>query len=415
MAKEGKTAEKIDGGQPRDLPNIAAQLRTLAVPVESLRLDERNARKHSEENLRAIVFSLSRYGQQKPIVVDRDGVVIAGNGTLAAARSLGWSWIAASRTDLAGEEAKAFAIADNRTAELAEWENETLATILAELPKDTMEGIGFSEKDFAQLLAGITPTIVEDEVPEVEATTITTPGTLWILGEHRLLCGDSTNADDVSRVMNGQTSRLMVTDPPYGVHYEGGQTNEKKREKIQGDDNLDVMVSALRMAVHAVPSGAWYIWHAGEKAISLHRTIENLGYEIRALIVWNKLKPHYGAPRAHYCKKHEPCLYVVKDAAGFVGPSNECTVWDIEQPRINELHPTQKPIECMARAIRNHDAPIVYDGFLGSGTTLIAAQQLGRQCFGLELSSAYCDVIVRRWQKMTGEVAKTEDGTPFPT
>jgi DNA modification methylase len=123
------------------------------------------------------------------------------------------------------------------------------------------------------------------------------------------------------------------------------------------------------------------------------------------LIVWHKLKAHYGAPSAHYCQKHEPCLYAVKGSANFIGPSNEVTVWEIDQPSRNEFHPTQKPIECMARAIRNHDAPLIYDPFLGSGTTLIAAEQLGRKCYGMEISPAYCDVIVKRWEMLTGKKA----------
>ena len=251
--------------------------------------------------------------------------------------------------------------------------------------------------------------VVEDEVPEPPVDPITKPGNLWILGEHRLLCGDSTKAEDVSRLMDGAKAGMMVTDPPYGVNYDGGQANDKKREKLSGDDTTEVFNAGLSAALAAVPSGAWYIWHADRYAEPVYAAIRNCGFGVRALIVWNKLKAHYGAPSAHYCQKHEPCLYAVKDSAGFCGPSNEVTVWDIEQPHRNEHHPTQKPVICMARAIRNHEADSVYDPFLGSGTTLIAADQLGRRCYGMEISPQYCDVIVKRWETLTGKKAVLEN------
>jgi len=201
----------------------------------------------------------------------------------------------------------------------------------------------------------------------------------------------------------------MVTDPPYGVAYEGGQVNTKKRERLKSDEEPDVFAPALACAQKIMPEGAWYVWHAGKHAEPVYASIRECGYDVRSLIVWHKLKAHYGAPSAHYCQKHEPCLYAVNGSAGFIGPSNEVTVWEIEQPSRNEFHPTQKPIECMARAIRNHDAPIVYDPFLGSGTTLVAAEQLDRRCFGMEIDPSYCDVIVKRWENLTGEKAVLAD------
>lgn len=381
------------------------------VPVDSLHNDPANVRKHGEQNLAAIKASLARFGQQKPIVVNPEGVVIAGNGTLMAARALGWRTVKAVRTNLAGSEATAFAIADNRTAELAEWDDAALQQQLAAIAIDDEEllvATGFDEKELAKLAAQVAPEVAEDEVPEPPADSITQPGDLWLLGKHRLLCGDSTKAEDVERLMDGETPRLMVTDPPYGVAYEGGQVNAKKRERLQSDEVPDVFAPALACARNIMPEGAWYVWHAGKHAEPVYASIRECGYDVRALIVWHKLKAHYGAPSAHYCQKHEPCLYAVSGSAGFTGPSNEVTVWEIDQPSRNEFHPTQKPVECMARAIRNHDAPLVYDPFLGSGTTLIAAEQLGRTCYGMEISPAYCDVIVKRWETLTGQKATRE-------
>ena len=379
------------------------------VKIDSLTFDPANVRKHDEKNLAAIKASLNRFGQQKPIVVDANGVVRAGNGTLAAAKALGWKEIRIVRSSLAGSEATAYAIADNRTAELAEWDDDALAQTLAALQIEDEElavATGFDMKEIEALTA---PTEVEeDEVPDPPSEPITKTGDLWILGEHRLLCGDSTKAEDVERLMAGAKAGMMVTDPPYGVDYDGGQANAKKREKLSGDDTTEVFNAGMSAALSAVPSGAWYIWHAGRYAEPVYAAVRKCGFDVRALIVWNKLKAHYGAPSAHYCQKHEPCLYAVRDSAGFCGPSNEVTVWDIEQPHRNEHHPTQKPIICMARAIRNHEAESVYDPFLGSGTTLIAAEQLGRKCYGMEISPAYCDVIVKRWENLTGKKAVRE-------
>lgn len=382
------------------------------IPCADLHNDPANVRKHGDQNLAAIKASLVRFGQQKPIVVNQDGVVVAGNGTLMAARALNWTTIKAIRTNLVGSEATAFAIADNRTAELAEWDESALHQQLAAIAIDDEEllaATGFDEKELAKLAAANAPEVIEDEIPEPPAEPITQPGDLWLLGKHRLLCGDSTKSKDVERLMDGETGNLMVTDPPYGVDYDGGQVNATKRERLKNDDDTEIFGKALALAVTAIPNGSWYVWHAGKYAEPVYEAIRGCGYEVRALIVWNKLKAHYGAPSAHYCQKHEPCLYAVKGSAAFIGASNEVTVWDIDQPSRNEYHPTQKPMECMARAISNHDAPLVYDPFLGSGTTLIAAEQLGRTCYGMEISPAYCDVIIKRWETLTGQTATLEE------
>ena len=389
---------------------MTAPLLVDRVPISSVRKDEKNARQHSKKNLEAIKASLAEFGQQKPIVVDRDGMVLAGNGTLDAALALGWTEIDITRSDLVGARAKAYAVADNRTAELAVWDDAMLAEALAEIEADEdFDSVctGFDEAEIERAINKGTGAggVDEDETPEPPAEPITKSGDLWLLGEHRLLCGDSTKAEDVGRVMAGEKAGLMVTDPPYGVKYEGGQANQEKRESLIGDECPDIFSPALGVAEKIMPVGAWYVWHAGRHAEPVYKAIRECGYEIRALIIWNKLKAHYGAPSAHYCQKHEPCLYAVRGNAGFVGASNEVTVWDIDQPSINEFHPTQKPVECMARAIRNHSAILVYDPFLGSGTTLIAAEQLGRRCFGLEIEPRYCDVIVKRWENLTGKKA----------
>lgn len=376
--------------------------------VAELSADPANVRKHNDKNLDAIKASLLRFGQQKPIVIDSSGVVRAGNGTLAAAKALGWAEIDCVQTELSGAEATAYAIADNRTAELAEWDEAALTATLQALEHEDatlLEAAGFDEKALNALVAANSPEITEDEVPEPPAVPVTKPGDLWLLGEHRLLCGDSTDAACVTRLLGDRKPFIMVTDPPYGVEYDGGEANEKKREKLAGDATADLYEPAFALS----PCAVAYAWFAGSFALPVYAAAIKHGFQPRALIIWNKLKPHYGAPMAHYKQRHEPCLYAVKrPPSKFVASMSEPTVWDIEQPRVNEHHPTQKPVECMARPIRNHGGKDddVYDPFLGSGTTLIAAEQLGRKCYGLEIDPGYCDVIVARWEKLTGKKAE---------
>ena len=372
---------------------------------------EKNPRKN-DQAVGAVAESIRQFGFRQPIVVDAQGVIIAGHTRLKAAQLLGLPKVPVHvAKELTPEQVRALRIADNKLHELAQWDVGILASELEGLVG--MEALGFDENELKEIAFGRDAQrglSDPDEVPEPPDEATTKPGDLWVLGNHRLLCGDSTKAEDVERLMAGAKAGMMVTDPPYGVDYAGGQANAKKREKLSGDDTTEVFNAGLSAALNAVPSGAWYIWHAGRYAEPVYAAIRKCGFDVRALIVWNKLKAHYGAPSAHYCQKHEPCLYAVRDSAGFCGPSNEVTVWDIEQPHRNEHHPTQKPIICMARAIRNHHAESVYDPFLGSGTTLIAAEQLGRKCYGMEISPQYCDVIVKRWEKFTGRKAERATG-----
>jgi DNA modification methylase len=378
------------------------------VPASELRPNPKNWRTHPEAQANALRGLLSEIGIADAVLARElaDGSLMLVDGHLRA-ETLGDETVPVLVLDVDEAEADKVLATLDPLAAMAEADAAKLDAILREV--DT------GSPDVQQLLADLADEaglyqdeakeIVEDEIPEPPVDPITKPGDLWTLGDHRLLCGDSTKAEDVERLMAGAKAGMMVTDPPYGVDYDGGQANAKKREKLSGDDTTEVFNAGLSAALNAVPSGPWYIWHAGRYAEPVYAAIRKCGFEVRALIVWNKLKAHYGAPSAHYCQKHEPCLYAVRDSAGFCGPSNEVTVWDIEQPHRNEHHPTQKPIICMARAIRNHDAGSVYDPFLGSGTTLIAAEQLGRKCYGMEISPQYCDVIVKRWETLTGKKA----------
>jgi DNA modification methylase len=380
------------------------------VPIDSLTFDPSNVRKHGEQNLSTIKASLNRFGQQKPIVVDANGVVRAGNGTLMAAKALGWKEIAVVRSTLAGSEATAYAIADNRTAELAEWDDDALKQTLAALQiedEDLAVATGFDAKEIDAMLAP--DEVTEDEVPEPPADPITKSGDLWLLGDHRLLCGDSTKAEDVERLMAGAKAGMMVTDPPYGVNYDPEMRDSAKSVgKIINDDR-----ASWRDAWSLFGGDVAYVWHASLFTSVVLADLEAVGLRRVSMIIWKK--PYATFSMANYHWQHEPCWYCVRPSGSrnWVGSPKESTVWDMTQPKDpygrsgedKTPHPTQKPVEAMARPMRNHDAPLVYDPFLGSGTTMIAAEQLGRKCYGMEISPAYCDVIVKRWETLTGRKA----------
>jgi len=235
-----------------------------------------------------------------------------------------------------------------------------------------------------------------------------------------LLCGDSTSKSEVTYLMNGKKAGMLFTDPPYGVSYEGGH-NEKKREKLKNDELSDESLSdlfyqPLNIAINFTEDdAAFYVWFASGKSIETFAAFAKLPLTLRAVIQWYKVKSGLGAFMSQYIPNCEPCIYAhkAKKAPKWFGPTDEKTVWELPKEKTNEFHPTQKPVALPARAIKNssHSADIVLDLFVGSGSTLIAAEQLGRTCYGMELSPQYCDVIVERWQNLTGEKAKRENGT----
>ena len=219
---------------------------------------------------------------------------------------------------------------------------------------------------------------------------------------HAVVCGDSTNAEDVGRLMDGERAIVVWTDPPYGVNYEGGRNpvSNTPREKLRGDGNFGALYSAFMATImpHCLPSTPMYIWFADRAGEPVYSAVSANGYRVRAMIVWNKLDAHYGNFMAQYMQKHEPCLYCVRESPPWYGPTNEVTVWDVKQPTQNEHHPTQKPLGLAERAIRNSSeiGDLILDPFLGSGTALLAAHRGGRRCFGIELEPRFVEVILRR-------------------
>ena len=379
------------------------------IKLAELRHDDQNARTHDQTNIKAIAGSLEQFGQRKPIVITQDNKVVAGNGTLTAAKLIGWTEIDCVRVpaDWTADQIKAYALADNRTAELAQWDEQVMASQLLDLQE-----AGFDIESFG--FEVVNPpvdieSIQEDEIPE-DAPTRTALGDIWKLGKHRLMCGSTTNLDDMDKLMEKKKADIVFTDPPYGVAYTGGiqfkdgQVQKNNREMIQNDD-ADIY-EAVMQTLGAYANGPCYIWFAGTRASTLYEAAEKYG-DIHALIIWVK-NGGYGALNANYKQKHEPCLYWKPrgKSLNFIGSTTETTVWQINKDGKNTLHPTQKPVALAAKAIANHSGDLVFDGFGGSGATLIASEQVGKTCFMMELDPKYCDVIIQRWENLTGKKAE---------
>ncbi len=364
------------------------------VKITELTADPANVRKHNEKNMAAIKASLRRFGQQKPVVVDSSGVVRAGNGTLAAAIALGWSHIDIVRTELQGSEATAYAIADNRTAELAEWDADALAQTMAALEiedEKLARDAGFSAEDVAAMALSKKP-IHEDEVPEPPATPITKPGDAWLLGKHRVMCGDSADPNCVDRLLAASNEPSLITDPPYGVEFEGHSASTLTWSGFKNDDgtlDLSPILRQFRVVVsfgaNCYPAqlphrGRWIVWdkRCNENADRM------LGSPFE--LAWTSLTSGFDR------------IYRIQHGGAV----------NADKSKERRVHPTQKPVQLMAAVVRDYAAGDVVDLFLGSGTTLIACEQLGRTCYGMEISPQYCDVIVQRWEKLTGKKAVLE-------
>jgi site-specific DNA-methyltransferase (adenine-specific) len=411
----GSAAET--GAAPIDRSNgahIAPQLRSLVVPIDCVELHPRNPRRG---DVAAVAASLARFGQVKPIVVQRStGFVIAGNHVLRAALSLDWTEIAANVEDLDDAEAIALMLADNRTAELGGYDDTLLAAILAEQQAaDNLAATGYDVDDVAALLAeaGLIEERDLDAAPDLpaEAEVYVGRGELWALGRNRLMCGDSTQAEDVARLVGDDPVDLVWTDPPYGLAYRG---KTKRGLTIVNDDlgpdgTRALVAAALRLAPLR-PGGAFYV--AAPSGPELHLAfllaLGEAGLTAHQTLVW--VKDRFCLGHADYQPRHEDILYGWRDgrAHHFVKDRTQDTVWEIERPARSAVHPTMKPVELVARAIRNSSTPgqLVYDPFAGSGTTLIAAEQTGRVCRAMELDPRYAQVILERWGALVGTPAE---------
>ena len=384
-------------------------------PVAELVPYARNARTHSEAQVAQIAASIREFGFTNPILVDGERGVIAGHGRLLAARKLGLAEVPTIELGhLTPSQRRAYALADNRLALDAGWDEDLLRIELGELRDEgfDLDLTGFDPVEIGRLLVEATDGLTDpDLVPEPPADPVSQPGDIWSLGRHQLVCGDSTDPAVVERALAGARPHLMVTDPPYGVEYDPGWRNRaglgatRRTGAVENDHRAD-----WRDAWGLLPGDVAYVWHGALHATTVAESLAACGFEIRAQIVWAKDRLVLG--RGHYHWQHEPCWYAVRGTGHWVGDRKQTTLWQIASTGQDAatVHGTQKPVECMRRPILNNSSPgqAVYEPFSGSGTTIIAAEATGRACHAIELSPAYVDVAVQRWQAFTGERAMLE-------
>ena len=393
-------------------------------PIEKLIPYARNSRTHSPEQVDQIVASIKEWGWTTPILVDEQGGIIAGHGRTLAAQRLRMPQVPVMVAHGWSEAKKrAYVIADNRIALNAGWDNEMLALEFKDLMEQgfDVELTGFSQDEIdalmpEQLEEGLTD---PDDAPEAPANPGTVQGDVWVMGNHRLLCGDSTSVDDLERLCAGQMVDMWLTDPPYNVAYEGG-TKEKLTIKndSMGDTQFREFLRDAYTAANAVmKAGAvFYIWHADSEGYNFRGAAKDAGWTVRQCLIWKKSSLVLG--RQDYQWQHEPCLYGWKEGASHLWASDrkQTTILEFDKPARNGEHPTMKPVALFEYQLLNNTkgGDIVLDSFGGSGTTLIAAEKNGRVARLMELDPKYCDVIVTRWQAFTGKHAHLEsDGRSF--
>jgi site-specific DNA-methyltransferase (adenine-specific) len=379
----------------------------------------RNSRTHSDEQVAQIAASIKEFGWTNPILVDAEGVVIAGHGRLMAARKLGYTEVPTIElSEMTETQKKAYVIADNRLALNAGWDNEMLTIELNELLADgyALDILGFDAKELDALLEPevIEGLVDEDEVPEVGPEPVTKPGDVWVLGKHRLMCGDSTSMEHLAKLCDGQLVDMWLTDPPYNVAYEGG-TKEKLTIKndSMGDDQFRQFLRDAYTAADTVmkPGAVFYIWHADSEGYNFRGAAQDAGWKVRQCLIWKKSSMVMGRQDYHW--KHEPCLYGWKEGAGHLWAADrkQTTILEFDKPSRNGEHPTMKPVALFEYQLLNNTkgGDIVLDSFGGSGTTMIAAEKNGRVGYLMELDPKYCDVIVKRWEQFTGKKAVLEE------
>lgn len=398
------------------------------IATEKLIPYARNSRTHSDEQVAQICSSINEFGFTNPVLIDADDVIIAGHGRTMAAHRLQIKELPCLRlSHLTEAQKQAYVIADNKLALNAGWNDEMLKIELQEL-KDAdfdLSLTGFDDTELADLMAEAVEEglVDEDQVPDEPEKAVSVIGDVWLLGKHKIICGDATQITVWQKLLGDIKPHLMVTDPPYGVEYDANWRNEAERGngksiggravgKVLNDDK------ASWLEVWTLFEGdVCYIWHADRFSHVIAQDLNKCDFDLRALIIWAKNNMVIG--RGHYHSQHEPCWYAVRKKRNghWQGDRKQKTLWHIDKPMKSETgHSTQKPVECMERPIVNNSSigQAIIDPFCGSGTTLIAAEKTARQCFGIELNPKYVDVIVKRWQDYTGRQAiHAETGKTF--
>ncbi len=391
------------------------------VALHEIKPYENNVKQHPVRQLEAIMHSIQQFGFRQPIVIDRDNTIVAGHARYEAATTIGMQEVPCEIADnLTEQQINAYRILDNEIAKQGYTDESLLKIEMEKLPEFDFTPFNLELPDFNITNDGLCD---EDEVPEPASEAITKRGEVWILGNHRLMCGDSTLITDVDKLMNGEKANLMLTDPPYGVNLDQSwrddalpiekQLGKGNRNKVSNDDRAD-----WKESYTLFPGNIAYVWHASKFTDVIKHNLEDCDFDVRQMIIWNKSIMVMGRSAYHW--KHEPCWYAVRKGcdANWKGDRKQTTVWDAVSP--NNIfagskeertdHPTQKPVLLFTIPIINHteNGDVIYDPFGGSGTTLIACEKTNRKCFMMEISEHYCDIIVKRWQKFTGHQAVIE-------
>jgi DNA modification methylase len=405
------------------------------VPITRLFCSPTNPRKN-DGAVPHVAASIRRFGWQQPIVARRTGEVIAGNTRLKAAQILGMTEVPVWWFDGSDIDAVAFSIADNRTHEFAEWNEAELAKLLEALrAEDSLDGVGYSTDDIDELVQQlrdqeqVDKDLADDGAEAPPAVAVAKTGDLWCLGEHRLLCGDSTNLKDVLRVMGQDKAALVATDPPYLVDYTGERPNDSGKDWTDRYREIDIQDAdgffrAVFVNVLEVlgPKGAIYCWHAHKRCGDIQRIWRELGILDHQQIIWVKPTPVFGRVYWHF--RHEPCVMGWRqgDKPEHDGVHDHDSVWECDwdgkarSTSEDVAHPMVKPVELFTRPIKKHTSvgDVVFEPFSGSGSQLIAAERTGRRCRAIEISPPFVDVAIKRWQKATGlEATLDGDGRTF--
>lgn len=395
-------------------------MQIISKKIEEIKEYENNPR-NNDNAVEYVARSIKDFGFKIPIIVDKNNVIVAGHTRYKAAKELNLTEVPCIvADDLTDEQIKAFRLVDNKSAELAEWNLELLNIELENIHDIDMNLYNF---ELSELLDNVIEDDYEIELPEEPKTK---HGDIYKLGNHYLMCGDSTKESDVAKLMNNNKADLFLTDPPYNVALGNHDTPETARQrhrrtdgliimndKMSDNDFLDFLTKCFSIAKDNMKDGAsFYIWHADNESLTFRQALKNSGLELRQTLIWNKNAITLG--RQDYQWKHEPCLYGWKDGAShsWFSDRSQPTVLDFKKPSKSEDHPTMKPIELFAYQIKNSSKvnDIILDTFGGSGTSIIACEQLNRICFTMELDPRYCDVIVDRWETFTNQKAELISG-----
>lgn len=381
---------------------INNKLNLIQMNIDDLVLYENNPR-NNDGAVDAVAASINSFGFKVPIIIDKNNVVVCGHTRVKASKKLGMTEVPCIvADDLNEEQIKAFRLADNKVSELAEWDMDKLAEELKQIDMDMLQ-FGFED-----LENSLERDVLEDEFDEEEELPVnpySKKGDVFILGKHKLMCGDSTIKEDVDKLTDGKLADMIFTDPPYNVDYEGGVDDNGSKMKIQNDKQSDADFKEFlqkafdNMALHCKNGGSIYCCHADTEGLNFRTAFINAGFKLAECLIWVKNSLVLGRQDYHW--RHEPILYGWKEGAGhyFIDDRSQDTIWEYNKPKVNDLHPTMKPLELVGRAIKNSSkkGELVLDLFGGSGSTMIASEQIDRCAMLMELDEKYVDVIVKRY------------------